>query len=835
MDTSSPSPTSPPLASPPPTTKTTAASTPEPLTPSPHTSTQTIATSPPNASPLSPPPPVTSPPTASPPPLEPPPTSPPPTTTSTAPTTSPTPTTTITSPPPIASPPPPSPVPPTSSTPPPSTPTQIPSSPPPPSPTTTVPPVPSSPSNPPNSPPPPAHSSSPPPASKHTPPVSQPPPSPISHSTHSPPPPTNPAGRPPSPSQTPKRSPSPPIASPSINGTLSPSPPVSPVSHKSPSPSSSTPSLSVSSSPSSPSANPTAASPISGNGGVPMGGIIAIGLVVGFVMLGVIVLVAFYMSKRKRRDFKHNGGYIVPSPFGSSPRSDSNLIVKTAVSSSTPFVRSSSGSGTLSPHSHGGLGQSRSWFMYQELYEATNGFALEYLLGEGGFGCVYKGVLANGREIAVKQLKIGGSQGEREFQAEVEIISRIHHRHLVSLVGYCIFESKRLLVYEYVPNQTLYYHLHGDNRPVMDWATRIKIVVGAARGIAYLHEDCHPRIIHRDIKSTNILLDDKFEARVADFGLAKLALDVDTHVSTRVMGTFGYMAPEYATSGKLTDKSDVYSFGVVLLELLTGRKPVDASQPLGDESLVEWVCFTSTEWTVFMSYVVHLTNLLITPKSFPNKCLIVWLKFFPQCFQPRPIYARPLLSHALETGKVEGLVDPRLENNYVESELFLMIEASAACVRHSATKRPGMGQAIRAFGGLSPSDLSNGMRVGQSEIYDSAQQSAEIRWFRRMAFGSQDYSTDYFSEAARNTGYPLNPNQNSRGPVFSTQHSQNDPSSQQSQNIYFSSHRTQGPAFSRQWSQDSTALRQSAQNPVFQHQSSQNPMDSSNRQSHLPE
>ncbi|KAM7261134.1 hypothetical protein ACFE04_026609 [Oxalis oulophora] len=166
---------------------------------------------------------------------------------------------------------------------------------------------------------------------------------------------------------------------------------------------------------------------------------------------------------------------------------------------------------------------------------------------------------ANMWKIAQEELKKGSGQGERKFKAEVEIISRVHHRHLVSLVGYCISEDHRLLVYAFVSNDTLDHHLHG-----------------------------HPRIIHRDIKSSNILLDDHFEAQVADFGLAKSALDTNTHLSTRVMGTFGYMAPEYAQSGKLTDKSDVYSFGVVLLELITGRKPVDDTQPLGDESLVEW-------------------------------------------------------------------------------------------------------------------------------------------------------------------------------------------------------------------------------------------------------
>ncbi|CAI9756121.1 unnamed protein product [Fraxinus pennsylvanica] len=253
-----------------------------------------------------------------------------------------------------------------------------------------------------------------------------------------------------------------------------------------------------------------------------------------------------------------------------------------------------------------------------------------------------------------------------------------------------------LLVYDYVPNNTLYFHLHGEGGPVMNWATRVRIAVGVARGIAYLHEDCHPHIIHRDIKSSNILLDNNFEALVSDFGLAKLAMDTNTHVTTRVMGTFGYMAPEYASSGKLTEKSDVFSYGVVLLELITGRKPVDTTQPLGEESLVEW--------------------------------------------------ARPLLSHALETEEFEGLADSRLEGNFVGNEMFRMIEAAAVCVRHSAAKRPKMGQVVRVFDSMATPDLTNGMKVGESAIFNSAQQSAEIRLFQRMAFGNQNYSTDFFSQ-----------------------------------------------------------------------------------------
>ncbi|XP_043723311.1 proline-rich receptor-like protein kinase PERK12 isoform X2 [Telopea speciosissima] len=333
----------------------------------------------------------------------------------------------------------------------------------------------------------------------------------------------------------------------------------------------------------------------------------------------------------------------------------------------------------------------KSSFSYEELMEITNGFSRKNILGEGGFGCVYKGWLPDGRVVAVKQLKAGSGQGEREFQAEVEIISRVHHRHLVSLVGYCIAEHHRLLVYEFVPNNTLEHHLHGKGIPVMEWSKRLKIALGAARGLAYLHEDCHPKIIHRDIKSANILLDDVFEAQVADFGLAKLTNDTNTHVSTRVMGTFGYMAPEYASSGKLTDRSDVYSFGVVLLELVTGRKSVDTSQPMGDESLVEW--------------------------------------------------ARPLLNDALESGDFEEIADPRLEHRYVESEMFRMIETAAACVRHAAQKRPRMAQVVRALDTEGEmGDISNGVKFGQSTILESGKHSAEIQRFRRMAFGNGDSS-----------------------------------------------------------------------------------------------
>ncbi|KAL6907496.1 hypothetical protein ACP4OV_002535 [Aristida adscensionis] len=214
---------------------------------------------------------------------------------------------------------------------------------------------------------------------------------------------------------------------------------------------------------------------------------------------------------------------------------------------------------------------------YEQLAAATGGFSPGNVVGQGGFGCVYRGRL-DGGEVAVKKLKTESRQGDSEFRAEVEIISRVHHRNLVTLVGYCIYSSERLLVYEFVPNKTLWH-----SGPPLDWHQRWKIAGGSARGLAYLHDDCYPKIIHRDVKASNILLDSNFEPKVADFGLAKYQPRDHTHVSTRVMGTFGYIAPEFLSSGKLTDKADVFAFGVVLLEL------IQSSQSYMDDTLVGWI------------------------------------------------------------------------------------------------------------------------------------------------------------------------------------------------------------------------------------------------------
>ncbi|KAG4961485.1 hypothetical protein JHK87_038118 [Glycine soja] len=230
-------------------------------------------------------------------------------------------------------------------------------------------------------------------------------------------------------------------------------------------------------------------------------------------------------------------------------------------------------------------------FTLNEIEKATNNFNSSRILGEGGFGLVYKGDLDDGRDVAVKILKREDQHGDREFFVEAEMLSRLHHRNLVKLIGLCTEKQTRCLVYELVPNGSVESHLHGADKETepLDWDARMKIALGAARGLAYLHEDCNPCVIHRDFKSSNILLEHDFTPKVSDFGLARTALNLgNKHISTHVIGTFGYVAPEYAMTGHLLVKSDVYSYGVVLLELLSGRKPVDLSQPAGQENLVAW-------------------------------------------------------------------------------------------------------------------------------------------------------------------------------------------------------------------------------------------------------
>lgn len=234
-------------------------------------------------------------------------------------------------------------------------------------------------------------------------------------------------------------------------------------------------------------------------------------------------------------------------------------------------------------------------FTFREMEEATRSFSDENFLGKGGFGRVYRGILRSGEAsqiVAIKKMELPAfkeAEGEREFRVEVDILSRLDHPNLVSLIGYCADGKDRFLVYEYMKNGNLQDCLNGIGEAKMDWPLRLKVALGAAKGLAYLHSgsDVGIPIVHRDFKSTNILLDTNFEAKISDFGLAKLMPEgQETYVTARVLGTFGYFDPEYTSTGKLTLQSDVYAFGVVLLELLTGRRAVDMSQGPYDQNLV---------------------------------------------------------------------------------------------------------------------------------------------------------------------------------------------------------------------------------------------------------
>ncbi|CAN6476982.1 unnamed protein product [Victoria cruziana] len=339
-------------------------------------------------------------------------------------------------------------------------------------------------------------------------------------------------------------------------------------------------------------------------------------------------------------------------------------------------------------------------FSLAELERATDGFSYVRVLGEGGFGRVYHGILDDGTEVAVKVLTKDNQNGDREFISEVEMLTRLHHRNLVKLIGICIEEHNRCLVYELVPNGSVESHLHGadkQNAP-LDWDARMKIALGAARGLAYLHEDSNPRVIHRDFKASNVLLENDFTPKVSDFGLAREASDGSQHISTRVMGTFGYVAPEYAMTGHLLVKSDVYSYGVVLLELLSGRKPVDMSKPPGQENLVTW--------------------------------------------------ARPLLTS--QEG-LERLVDPSMTGKYNFDNMARVAAIASMCVHPEVSQRPFMGEVVQALK-LVYNDVDETCEDCQSHREDSSGPECDLRpgftpensWWQREGPG-YDYGSSFIT------------------------------------------------------------------------------------------
>ncbi|KAJ6795248.1 pto-interacting protein 1-like isoform X2 [Iris pallida] len=283
-----------------------------------------------------------------------------------------------------------------------------------------------------------------------------------------------------------------------------------------------------------------------------------------------------------------------------------------------------------------------------DLREVTENFGASTLIGEGSYGRVYSAVLKNGRAAAIKKLD-GNRQPEEELLAQVSMVSRLKHENVVELVGYCVEGNLRALAYEFATMGSLHDILHGRKGvegakpgPILSWLQRVKIAIGAAKGLEYLHEKA--QIIHRDIKSSNFLIFDNDDAKIADFDLSNQSPDTAARLhSTRVLGTFGYHAPEYAMTGQLSSKSDVYSFGVVLLELLTGRKPVDHTLPRGQQSLVTW--------------------------------------------------AAPRLSE----DKVKQCVDAKLGGEYPSKSVAKFAAVAALCVQYEADFRPNMSIVVKAL------------------------------------------------------------------------------------------------------------------------------------------
>ncbi|KAM3382620.1 putative LRR receptor-like serine/threonine-protein kinase isoform X1 [Capsicum galapagoense] len=350
-------------------------------------------------------------------------------------------------------------------------------------------------------------------------------------------------------------------------------------------------------------------------------------------------------------------------------------------------------------------------FRLRQIKAATNNFDPANKIGEGGFGPVYKGVLADGAVIAVKQLSSKSKQGNREFVNEIGMISALQHPNLVKLYGCCIEGNQLLVIYEYMENNCLARALFGrdDQRLNLDWATRKRICSGIARGLAYLHEESRLKIVHRDIKCTNVLLDKDLNAKISDFGLAKLDEEENTHISTRIAGTVGYMAPEYAMRGYLTDKADVYSFGVVALEIVSGKSNTNYRPKEEFVYLLDW------------AYVLQ------------------------------------------EQGNLLELVDPRLGSNYSKKEAVRMINIALVCTNPSPTLRPSMSSVVSMLEGKLPvqapiikrttSDdemrfksfekLSNDSQITQVSTYsqDSQVQSTNAPWSDSSVHSKEENGT----------------------------------------------------------------------------------------------
>ncbi|XVF13510.1 hypothetical protein REPUB_Repub08aG0214100 [Reevesia pubescens] len=325
-------------------------------------------------------------------------------------------------------------------------------------------------------------------------------------------------------------------------------------------------------------------------------------------------------------------------------------------------------------------------FSLQELRDATNGFNKMLKIGEGGFGSVYKGTIGplNGRgdpiEVAIKKLNTQGLQGHKEWLAEVQFLGVVNHPNLVKLLGYCSVDGERgiqrMLVYEYMRNRSLEDHLF-KRTIILPWKTRLEIMLGAAEGLAYLHEGLEVKVIYRDFKSSNVLLDENFKPKLSDFGLAREGPTGDrTHVSTAVVGTYGYAAPEYVETGHLTIQSDIWTFGVVLYEILTGRRTVDRNRPTSEQKLLDWV------------------------KQFPP-----------------------------DSKRFSMIIDPRLRNNYSFSAAQKVGKLADSCLNKNAKERPTMSQVVESL----KQAIQESEEAGSSSVIKSSATSSSRNGGRRRS------------------------------------------------------------------------------------------------------
>lgn len=280
---------------------------------------------------------------------------------------------------------------------------------------------------------------------------------------------------------------------------------------------------------------------------------------------------------------------------------------------------------------------------YPSLEAATGKFGESNVLGVGGFGCVYKAAFDGGATAAVKRLEGGGPDCEKEFENELDLLGRIRHPNIVSLLGFCVHGGNHYIVYELMEKGSLETQLHGSSHgSALSWHVRMKIALDTARGLEYLHEHCNPPVIHRDLKPSNILLDSDFNAKIADFGLAVTGGNLDKG-NLKLSGTLGYVAPEYLLDGKLTEKSDVYAFGVVLLELLMGRKPVEKMSPSQCQSIVSWAMPQLTDRSKLPNIIDPVIKDTMDPKHLYQVAAVAVL-----CVQPEPSY-RPLITDVLHS------------------------------------------------------------------------------------------------------------------------------------------------------------------------------------------